>query len=320
MGMLEIHAKALNSSNVPYHEFLLSYKTNAFAVYGFVEGKDDPSFYRGIIKNYLPSGWNVELIRAGNKDKVLETLDGMDLSRFPKKRVCFFVDRDLSDFLGEEQPSAENLYVTDNYSIENDAITFETMQCILEDILDITKLKPTETETIKELFHSNLNTFRESMAPVMSQILIWRRNGGEINLNNVQPRKLFKFVEGKIDLEEKFTAPISRIEYAGKCVNATIATDDELREIEAEFRSKQGIEKFIRGKYLLWFFVECALQIHSAIPKFCANHSTAPKMRLSLGFCNAMVTIAPRVRCPDTLRRFVEFNYLEYIKEVGLVV
>lgn len=319
MGMLEIHANALNRSNVPYHEFLLSYKATERIIYGFVEGKDDPSFYKGIIENYLPSGWDVELIRAGKKDKVLETLNWMDWSRFPKKRVCFFVDRDLSEFLYGEQPSAENLYITDNYSIENYAITFRTMKRVLEEVLNVTELDSTGSKVIKELFMSNLNVFQEAMSPVMSQIIIWRRSGEDVNLNNIHLNKLFKFMDGKIILEDGFIEPSLRVEYAAKCVNATPATTDELTIAEVEFRSKQGIERFIRGKYLMWFFVECALKIHCAIPKFCANHLTPPKMRLSLGFSNAMVTIAPRVRCPVSLKCFIECNYIEYIEEAKIV-
>jgi hypothetical protein len=173
MGMLEVHADALGSTNTTYHEFLHYYKATARVVYGFVEGKDDPAFYRGFIENSLPSEWDVELIRAGKKDKVLGALNSMDWLRFPKKRVCFFVDRDLSEFLGEQLPSGENLYITDNYSIENDVVTFRTMKRVLEEVLNITEFDQTEIRVIQELFESNLDTFREVMVSVMSQILIW---------------------------------------------------------------------------------------------------------------------------------------------------
>lgn len=319
MGMLEVHEDALNSSNVPYHEFLLPYKVAERVVYGFVEGKDDPSFYRGIIEHSLPEEWNVELIRAGNKDKVLRVLNSMDWSRFPKKCVCFFVDRDLSEFTCEEHPSDENLYVTDNYSIENDVITFGTMKRILEEILNITELNLTETRIIQELFESNLNTFQEAIVPIMSQIVIWRRSGEEVDLNNIKIKKLFTFVEGRINLEEEFVEPILRVEYAARCVNATSSTNEELAKAEVDFRNRQGLEKFIRGKYLLWFFVECALKLHCSIPKFCAKHSNPPKIRSSLSIKNAMVEIGPRVRCPESLKHFIEHNYLEYIDGAKLI-
>ena len=127
------------------------------------------------------------LIPAGKKDKVLEVLNGMDWSSFQKKRICFFVDRDLSEFLNGGLPFIENLYVTDNYSIENDAMTFGTMARVLEEVLNITELDLKEIEVIKELFLLNLGEFQEAMVPVMSQILIWRRNGAKAELDNIKP-------------------------------------------------------------------------------------------------------------------------------------
>ena len=121
MTMLQVHADALNSISAAYHEFLLRYKVSANIVYGILEGKEDPMFYRGLIERQLPEGWEVELVPAGCKDNVLRAVDAFDWTRFSPKRICFFVDRDLSDFISEVAVSRENVYVTDNYSIENDA-------------------------------------------------------------------------------------------------------------------------------------------------------------------------------------------------------
>ncbi len=99
--MIEIHADALATGVVVYHEFMLLYKKTAQIVYGLVEGKEDPMFYRGLIEKYLPSGWEVDLIKSGNKDGVLKTINAFDWHRYERKRIGFFVDRDLADFLGE---------------------------------------------------------------------------------------------------------------------------------------------------------------------------------------------------------------------------
>ncbi len=318
--MLEIHINALGSSNTLYHEFLLCYKATARVVYGFVEGKDDPAFYKGFIENDLPSEWNVELIKAGKKDKVIEALDSMDWLRFSKKRICFFIDRDLSEFLGEQLPSEENLYITDNYSIENDVVTFGTMKRVLEEVLNITEFDQNEIRVIQELFESNLDTFREVMTSVMSQILIWENNGEKAYLDNIKPETFFKFVDGKICLTYEFTSLISRIEYAAKCAKAKQATDDELAQAEEEFRYKKGLERFIRGKYLMWFFIKFLLELHSSTPKFCAKHSKPPKVKLPLCVNNSMSVIGPRARCPDSLKSFIRQNYFEYVKEVSTVV
>lgn len=78
MEMLQVHADALNSVSVAYHEFLLRYKASENIVYGIVEGKEDPMFYRGLIEQRLPEGWELELIAAGCKAKVIHAAGAFD--------------------------------------------------------------------------------------------------------------------------------------------------------------------------------------------------------------------------------------------------
>lgn len=118
-SMLEVHDRALEEVDKAYHQFLLIYRKNARRVYGFVEGKEDPVFYRQLIENQLPEGWSIKLIPTGNKKKVLHSFQSINWDNFSKKRVCFFIDRDLDDFLGSSQQVETNIYITDGYSIEN---------------------------------------------------------------------------------------------------------------------------------------------------------------------------------------------------------
>lgn len=154
MEMLAIHSTVLASGNITYHEFLLAYKSSERIVYGIVEGRQDPCFYRGIIEGMLPERWDVNLIRAGNKAKVLQVFVDMDWSRFPEKRVCFFVDRDLSEFLGGEKHSGQNLYVTDKYSIDSEIVTANAFERTLQEIYGITDLTELEREGLSKLFIS----------------------------------------------------------------------------------------------------------------------------------------------------------------------
>lgn len=317
MDMLETHEIALESDNVTYHEFLLCYKVRGKTVYGFVEGKDDPSFYRGLIENNLPDGWEIKLIRSGNKDKVLKVFKKMDWSRYPKRRICFFIDRDLSEFLGGCAAQGDNLYITDNYSIENEAINFRTMERILEEVFDMINFDPGEVESLRSLFEANLRTFSEAMVSVMAQILIWRRSGVNAGLDNIEPKEFFFFENGQIRLKQEFSSPEDRVRYAALRANANKSKNYELDATEYEFRQKKGPEKFIRGKYLLWFFVQCGKSIHQSTPLFCSRYKEAPKPRIGLGGKNAIIVIAPRVKCPSTLKTFIEYNYSEYIKEAA---
>ena len=314
--MLQIHANALQSSITAYHEFLICYKPTECIVYGFVEGNEDPMFYRGLIESHLPEGWELILIRAGSRDNVLAIFQDMDWIRFPSKQVCFFIDRDLSEFLEGELCSESNLYVTDNYSIENDIVTFGTLKRVIEEVLGVTGLNVIEIGKVEKIFKYNDSIFREAMAPVMGQILLWRRATKKVNLDNIQPKDFFTFVDAKIMLKKEYTSSDARVQHAAICLNDIVSPFHELAASEAEFRKKDGLKKYIRGKYLLWFFVQCALEIHTAIPNFCEKYSSPPKHRVGLGVGNCMPIIAPRARCPASLDHFVDCNYVEYIKEI----
>lgn len=315
MTMLKVHADALNSVSAAYHEFLLRYKASASIVYGIVEGKEDPMFYRGLIERQLPDGWEVELISAGCKGNVIRAVDAFDWTRFSPKRICFFVDRDLLDFISEGSVSGPNVYVTDNYSIENDAVNARVLKRILTEVLNIGEFRPTEWEVIEERFSSALTFFQECMVPIMAQILLWRLDGKQPCLNDIRPKDFFIFVDGNVKLRAEFELALSRLRHASRCVNLQPSPHTELVKSEAEFRRSQGANRFIRGKYMLWFLVEFALEIHRSISLLVARFTGSPKVRISFGPGNAMVVLAPRVRCPVSLQEFLERTYGQYVRD-----
>ena len=313
--MISIHADALDRVSAAYHEFLLRYKASAEVVYGIVEGKEDPMFYRGIIEKSLPNGWEIELIAAGGKDKVLKAMRAFDWKTFSQKRICFFIDRDLSEFMHDVSISEDNLYVTDNYSIENDAVNVAVFKRILEEVLNISDLTPSESAAIENCFLEALLLFREAMLPVMVQVLLWRREGKRPSLNDIRPKDFFIFVDGRIRLRTGFESERSRLEHAARCVNLRSSGGSELAEAETEFRQRDGAERFIRGKYLLWFMIELALDVHRSVSSIVSRFSTPPRVRVSIGAGNAMVIVAPRVRCPRSLGEFMERTYAQYIRD-----
>lgn len=313
VSMLEIHAQALETGSGPYHEFLLMYQALKPIVYGFVEGKEDPSYYRGFIQNALPERWTVRLVRGGNRKTVLEILASIPWERFERKRVCFFVDRDLSDFLDEPLIEAENLYITDNYSIENDLVNFYVFERVVEEICDINQIEEHEREQIQLLFENNLHQFCEAMTPVMAQIIIWRRAGHRAHLDNIRPQELFLFEDGNLQSAGGYTSARSRVDYAVHCVGLLGAEKEQLDSIETEFRDRQGLTRFVRGKYLIWFLIKSAQELHGSITKYCGRYTKPPRVRVTLGIANAMAIIGPRGRIPNTLKQFLEANYLSYI-------
>lgn len=315
MTMLKTHEDALDSSNTAYHEFLLYYRNDVSLVYGFVEGKDDPAFYKGLIEPLLGDGWSVKLIVAGNKRRVLDVLDGMDWSRFPERRVCFFVDRDLSDFVGQAHQNAGNLYVTDGYSLENSIIGEATLDRALEELMGIDGLSPAEYESIHQVFRANTTAFTDALTPVMAQILLWRRGGDGPSLDNLKLHAWFRFREGRFESQDGYVDSNARLDAAAEWCKLTRSSADDVAAAAAELLSKHEARLFIRGKYLLWFFVQCLIGIRESIARFCSKYAESPpRVRVSFGPQNAVVLLAGRVRTPATLKQFVERNYLSYVQ------
>ncbi len=317
MSMLDVHTQALETSSAAYHEFLLVYQSLKPIVYGFVEGREDPSFYRGLIENALPDGWSVRLIRSGSRKAVTDMLSVMPWERFPRRRICFYVDRDLSEYGVDTSPEVHNLYVTDNYSIENDIVNRHVFVRVIEEIFGISDLSEAEREGIAVQFESNIEFFCEAMAPVMAQILIWRRNRLRAVLANIKPQTMFCFRDGRLEIAGGYSSAMSRVDYAAQCVGLTASDEELVRAAEQEFRERSGLSRFVRGKYLLWVLVESAIALHGSIARYCRRYQEPPKVRVTLGAANAMTIVGPRAKVPNSLKQFIEMNYLTYIESAS---
>jgi len=281
-----------------------------------IEGRDDPAFYRGAIEPFLPEGWGVKLIPAGSKNKVLEAFQIKEWERYPRGCVCFFVDRDFADVIPEVQPTGSNLYVTDNYSIECEIVNYRVAERTLEEIMGVTNLTIEESEKLQAVFEHNLTTFRETLAPLMAQIILWRRGGMRPCLDNFDPSIFFEFVDGQIIVKPEFAEPSIRLSAAAAALNTPVSPTVDCEKVETEFRQANGVIRFTRGKYLLWYLSGFLTSVHAAISKYCVKHPRPPKPRLTIGPKNAMAETALRARCPDSLRTFIEHNFVAYIREV----
>jgi hypothetical protein len=246
----------------------------------------------------------------------------MDWNRFPKKAICFFVDRDLSEFLGGERYQGDNLFVSDSYSIENELLTEHTLERTLGEVNGVGVLQPRELQELKGLFSNNLAVFKDALACVMAQIILWRRAqqmGDTIiaRLDRVRVKTFFEFSSGVITLKPEFSLDTKRVQHAADAVGAPLASTGELKATEVEFRNKAGTEKFVRGKYLISFFLECTEALRLAIPVLFKRHLEPPGRTAGVGEGNAMMIIGPRARCPASLRTFLERNYVEHIRQTG---
>lgn len=311
--MLEIHAQAIASQVDIYHTFLSKYPKKNNVVFGFVEGQTDPSFYKTYIETLLPDDWILELTFVKGKKNVLKIYNEFDWKRFPRKRIAFFIDRDLSQILGERHPSGENLYITDNYSIENSVVSHATCKRVLEEIYNLHQASEDELETILQKFDNQLECFFKLMIPVMAYISLWRSRGEKVNLNNIKMKKIFTFIDGNINLRAMYTNRAQLVEHFYRMCNVQNKNRSGVRLFENMFRNKDIYRKFVRGKYLIWFFSAFCEHCHDNCLHLCPSLDSVPPKIVSLNDGNALAIIGQRARIPSSLRRFLTRNFLKYV-------
>lgn len=61
MNFVETIREERNERTVPLSQFYSEYKKSSNICYGFVEGKDDPSYYRHVINSKLPCNCSIVL-------------------------------------------------------------------------------------------------------------------------------------------------------------------------------------------------------------------------------------------------------------------
>lgn len=312
MSMLNVHAAALSSKIASYHEFLARFSKTKNVVYGFVEGKEDPCFYRGFIEHFLPADWEIELWSAGNRDQVFRIHRYIDWRRFPKKRVCFFVDRDLSDLIPEKLPSDINIYVTDQYSIENSIANSGTCRRILTEVCGFSNISHEEMDRVCDQFETELETFFVAMIPTMARILFWRRAAAKANLSNINISKMFSVKNGYIVVDNSANAETCRAKYIHKSVGIAYDPTINISPFIVEFGNVATYRSFVRGKYVLWFLVEFCKSVHESAADLFSACVQPPKMNVSISAANTVTIIGNRSRVPESLRTFLTNTFCAY--------
>ncbi|MGN7611949.1 DUF4435 domain-containing protein [Magnetococcales bacterium HHB-1] len=272
------------------HIFMTEYGKRRQYVYGFVEGKDDPSFYKNFIDHILPEGWESHLWWAEGRQNVLEVFKRLDWQRFDRLQICFFIDRDLSDFIEEDRVEEDNIYVTDGYSIENSIVNEYTFRRVLGDLCGIPSLSQNDSMVVQ--FQEDYQAFCETMTPVMALILYWRLHDISANLNNIQMKSLFKMFEDRIEAQDT----IRDQAYLHKQCSVPFLEHVDITEEIKQFMG-YDLSKLIRGKFVQWFFV---------------RYLTI-KQNQTFGDKDFVSTIAPRARCPQSLQQFLQSTYHTFL-------
>ena len=315
MSMLSVHEDALAGQGALYHEFLARYSKQSKVVYGFVEGKDDLCYYQGFVEQMLPDGWEVELWPAGNKRDVYRIHKALDWRRFPKKRVCFFVDSDLSELIPERLVADINIYVTDAYSIENSIVRWGTCRRVLTEICGFSNVDHDELDEVKNLFEEQLENFLKAMIPIMAWILAWRRSQKNTNLNEIDMKNLFSFSNGQLQSKPRPKRYLSPVRYIHAACGLELDPLVDVASLESELSKGKAYRRFTRGKYVFWFLVEFCLSVRKNPSVFFKSVQRTPKMNVSLSWKNGMTIVGNKSRLPQSLRKFLDKTFWSYVQQ-----
>jgi hypothetical protein len=237
----------------------------------------------------------------------------MDWRRFPKKRVCFFVDRDLSSLIPESLTTDSNIYVTDSYSIENDLVKRGTCRRVLSEVCALGTLDHGELDAVCNLFESELEKFLSSMIPMMAWILNWRRNGKRATLNDILMKDLFTFTNGTLRANPTPKGKANAVLYIHEQCNVVHDATVDIGPLEAELRKGGAYRHFTRGKYVFWFLIEFCCSVRASVKTHFKTCAKIPPMNVTFAAANGMTIIGNRARVPKSLKNFLTANYSEYI-------
>ena len=173
-------------------------------VFIVVEGKDDITYYGTKAEFHIPQGWKVSVIPAGNRKKVVETYYQLDWGTYSKSKVLFIVDRDLSEYTGEDTPIDENVYVTDNYAIENDVCTFGTFLKTLKYFAALNDVNDEDENALMSFYLQLEQLFYNIATPIMALILYWKKNNIKANYANVNFNNIFEIRSNTLFLKSDF--------------------------------------------------------------------------------------------------------------------
>lgn len=310
MSEVDVLLDRCNDTNVAYTRFLSEFSPKL--CFAFVEGKNDPSYYRCHINREIPRSKNVIVYPAGNKQKVKELYGYFDWNNYNKNQIIFLMDRDYSDIIEDANIiSQSNVYVTDHYSIENDIFTSETLDSVMRDS-GFANCKQEILNNIKDLYDEQKQLFERKFKLVIVYSAIWREKAICANLNNFEIGKLFEIREGK------FICSLNDDEIKTKfhiqCINDDsdweISESDKMR-VHEYLRSDHDLDHNFRGKYLEPFFLKFC---NSVIDDRIALKIEPPHRIRKLNPGDVMSLIAPRSRPAESFLNFVHQTVVAYFQ------
>ena len=254
MNQVEELREELKEYTVAFTQLIGEYasKTNN-QIFCLVEGKDDPAFYRYQAEKCLSTDYRISWIKCSGKKQVKATYDLIDWNTYSKDRILFFMDRDLSDYVVDENIVRDvNVYITDYYSIENNIACKEVFDRVLEEVIG-PDLSVGDRKMLSEIYESQRVLFENEMLFAMANIIYWKTKGvSPANYKNIKIKNIISVSSGHLSVRSK--EECLQYIYKSSQVPLDVYDEKQVQHIMNCIEENGDARKVLRGKYLAEFF------------------------------------------------------------------
>lgn len=314
MNTLQVHERAIKKVNIYYHKFLTKYKKNEERVYIFCEGNEDFGYYVQAISKLYPDLMIGKIFVEG-KENVLALHSYINWDTFDKNQLLFFVDRDMSYWLDGITYYDENIYVTDQYSFENDAVTRDFFISCLEDLYGFASASEKEMESIRQLYVEKWKAFIDNSKYIMAAVAISLKSTGKHLAKNIDKNKIIKIESDSIWAERIGGKDFS--DYVDEKLEINLSLKTEMNLLMKRFDAEKEFYS-IRGKWAITFFVKLLEYVMNNskiyVPSLYVGGIKEPKRLCEITPDKAMVILAPRMKVAKTLQEFCNVHILQYLE------
>lgn len=313
MGTVDSLRQERKGRTIPLARFYADFKVGFSNIcYGFVEGDDDPSYYRTIINHKLPKDCSIILYPSNGKENVKYIFEEISKRNYPTNRITYYIDRDLSLIINDPNLiSGAQVYVTDNYSIENDILSEDTFINVAQDLLGFSTLSLKELERLKQCYISAKKKFENIMTPIMANIIHWKKcDCNPANYKNLKIKDIIVVQNGVVNFKSNLVETIN-ILYQQSQVDFSYLQKDKIDIIMASITDNKLSSKILRGKYLAAFFIKFCNSLYDD----CENIGFTRKKGRKISDSDIMDSVAPRSVPPESLISFIDKAILPYYKQ-----
>ncbi len=304
------------SAATAYDRFIKNVGKNLLrtSLHVFVEGHSDPSFYRSFLSEYCRGLGTPKFYKCGGKRQVYAAREKVRTRDNPPAAsksivILYLVDKDLSDFLSQEYPVVDDVFVTKFYSIENYLVCDDILEVIWTDIVHFYSDEVSEFSDFCNEFSIQLKVFYRYMRTIMTWAIHHKRRGAVVNFDLIKMGELFsvKLVDDLLQLKLKIVdgedALIATLDK--KCSVLSNGLGEDRDEIAAML-DRANPKEYVRGKYETWFM--CAF-VKEYLKKEKHNGVQFKYRQADLAHDGIVQSLGPRlIRIPHSLFEYLERN------------